>query len=103
MLLALLRLAYFSSPALLVLANVAVGALQGLVPLAVTFGAVLLFEVMTVTGCLQYIMGHVRRMSAGDRIAEVFLIGWGFAYTVSGGECHSVTQCVPDGCKLPLT
>lgn len=84
LLLAFVRLAYLSSPALLVLAHVAVGALQGLVPLAVTFGAILLFEVMAATGCLQYMMGHVRRLSAGNRVAEVFLIGWAFAYTISG-------------------
>jgi hypothetical protein len=83
-----------------VLANVAVGALQGLVPLAVTFGAVLLFEVMAVTGCLQYIMGHVRRMSAGNRIAEVFLMG---GRSPTQCQVRNVSHCLPDGRKLPRT
>lgn len=84
-LLALIRLSYLSSPPLLVLAHTVVGALEGLVPLAVIFGAVLLFEAMAATGCLQWLMTSVRCLSAGSPIAEVFLIGWAFAYTISGG------------------
>lgn len=83
-LLALIRLAYLSSPPLLVLGHTVVGALEGLVPLAVIFGAVLLFEAMAATGCLQWLMASVRCLCAGSPIAEVFLIGWAFAYTVSG-------------------
>lgn len=59
-LLGLIRLAYLASPPLLVLAHVVVGALEGLVPLAVIFGAVLLFEAMAATGCLQFLMTNVR-------------------------------------------
>ena len=93
-LLALVRLAYLSSPPLLVLAHSVVGALEGLVPLAVIFGAVLLFEVMAATGCLQFLMANVRCLSAGSPIAEVFLIGWAFAYTISGAcVCIGWTHC----------
>lgn len=69
-----------------VLAHMAVGALEGLIPLAVIFGAVLLFEAMAATGCLQFLMANVRCLSAGSPIAEVFLIGWAFAYTISGND-----------------
>lgn len=108
-LLALVRLAYLSSPPLLVLAHSVVGALEGLVPLAVIFGAVLLFEVMAATGCLQFLMANVRCLSAGSPIAEVFLIGWAFAYTISGGwamDCHYIyVQCatlaVVGNCRTP--
>lgn len=86
LLLALVRLAYLSSPPLLVLAHSAVGALEGLVPLAVIFGAILLFEAMAYTGCLPFLMANVRCLSAGSPIAEVFLIGWAFAYMISGGR-----------------
>jgi L-lactate permease len=95
-LLACIRLAYLSSPPLLVLSHALVGALEGLVPLAVIFGAVLLFESMAATGCLQFLMANVRCLSAGSPIAEVFLIGWAFAYTISGERCCGMTRSFLD-------
>jgi hypothetical protein len=103
-LLALIRLTYLSSPPLLVLAHTVVGALEGLVPLAVIFGAILLFEVMAATGCLQFMMANVRCLSAGCPIAEVFLIGWAFAYTISGAhnQASATQMCVIIGLPSPL-
>lgn len=93
-LLAFIRLAYLASPPLMVLAHTVVGALEGLVPLAVIFGAVLLFEAMAATGCLQFLMANVRCLSAGSPIAEVCLIGWAFAYTISGMLKTQQRTCV---------
>lgn len=104
-LLALIRLAYLSSPPLLVLAHCVVGSLEGLVPLAVIFGAVLLFETMAATGCLTFMMANVRCLSAGSHIAEVFLIGWAFAYTISGEQQQQQWTCGVGwhaACSLPL-
>jgi len=48
-LLAVIRLAYLSSPPLLVLATVVKGCLESLTPLSVIFGAIVLFEAMEQT------------------------------------------------------
>lgn len=63
-------------------------------PLSVIFGAVLLFEAMDATGCLNFLMANVRCLSAGSPIAGVFLIGWAFAYTISGERGGSVLVVV---------
>eukprot|EP00775_Hariotina_reticulata_P006158 gene6158-6395_t len=83
-LLAVIRLAYLSSPPLLVLSTVVKGCLESLTPLSVIFGAIVLFEAMEQTQCLPWMMFHVRRLSAGCALAEVFLIGWSFVYSLSG-------------------
>jgi hypothetical protein len=38
-------------------------------------------------------MHEVKCLSAGQSLAEVFLIGWAFAFMISGGCAVSLLQC----------
>jgi hypothetical protein len=38
-------------------------------------------------------MGHIKALSAGHPVAEIFLVGYAFAYLVEGG-CACVCVCV---------
>jgi lactate permease len=53
---ALIRLAYLSAPPALVAGCVVSGLLEALTPLSIIAGAILLFQVMDHTGCLEWIM-----------------------------------------------
>jgi lactate permease len=53
---ALIRLAYLSSPPALVASCVVSGLLEALTPLSIIAGAILLFQTMDHTGCLKWIM-----------------------------------------------
>ena len=82
--LALIRLAYLATPPTLVAACVVSGLLEALTPLSIVTGAIMLFEAMQHKGCLQWMMGAIKALSAGHPVAEVFLIGFSFAYLVEG-------------------
>lgn len=49
-------------------------------------GAIALFEVMRVTGCLEWIVQGLKTLSAGNKVAEVFLISWAFVYLIEGAS-----------------
>ncbi|WIA42460.1 hypothetical protein OEZ86_008455 [Tetradesmus obliquus] len=83
-LMAVVRLAYLSAPPLEVLPAALDGCLEALIPLSVVFGAIALFKTMEYTKCLPWMMLHVKSLSAGNPVAEVFLIGWAFACTIEG-------------------
>ncbi|KAI8463143.1 MAG: L-lactate permease-domain-containing protein [Monoraphidium minutum] len=81
-LMAAIRLAYLSAPPALVAACVVSGLLEALTPLTIIGGAIALFQTMEHTGCLAWIMGTVKVLSDGHPVAEVYLIGFAFAYLV---------------------
>uniref|UniRef100_A0A383V6N0 L-lactate permease n=1 Tax=Tetradesmus obliquus TaxID=3088 RepID=A0A383V6N0_TETOB len=83
-LMAAVRLAYLSAPPLEVLPAALDGCLEALIPLSVVFGAIALFKTMEYTKCMPWMMLHVKSLSAGNPVAEVFLIGWAFACTIEG-------------------
>ncbi|WIA22021.1 hypothetical protein OEZ85_004372 [Tetradesmus obliquus] len=83
-LMAVVRLAYLSAPPLEVLPAALDGCLEALIPLSVVFGAIALFKTMEYTKCMPWMMLHVKSLSAGNPVAEVFLIGWAFACTIEG-------------------
>uniref|UniRef100_A0A383VQV1 Lactate permease n=1 Tax=Tetradesmus obliquus TaxID=3088 RepID=A0A383VQV1_TETOB len=83
-LLALIRLTYLASAPVTVLGSCVRGLLEGLTPLSVIFGAIVLFEAMQHSRCLPWMMHEVKCLSAGQTLAEVFLIGWAFAFMISG-------------------
>jgi hypothetical protein len=37
--------------------------------------------------CMPWMMLHVKNLSAGNPVAEVFLIGWAFACTIEVSRC----------------
>lgn len=77
-------LAYLGLPPLTVVPALVAGCLEASIPLSVVFGAILLFQSMQYTKCMPWMMLHVKRLSAGNPVAEVFLIGWAFAYMLEG-------------------
>lgn len=81
-----IRLAYLSSRPNEVTAAVVVGALEAITPLSIIFGAILLFSTMQHTMCLPWITQEIKNMTKGHPVAEVFLIGWAFAYLVEGAS-----------------
>ncbi|KAF8060283.1 L-lactate permease [Scenedesmus sp. PABB004] len=83
-LLAAVRLVALASPPLLVAAAGIKGLLEAATPLSVIYCAILVFEAMHHTACLPWMMAAVKSLSAGQPLAEVFLIAWAFAYMVSG-------------------
>ncbi|WIA11159.1 hypothetical protein OEZ85_011296 [Tetradesmus obliquus] len=84
--LAFIRLAYLSTPTVLVAACVVGGLLEALTPLSIITGAIMLFQTMQHTKCLPWMMGHIKSLSSGHPVAEVFLIGYAFAYMVEGAS-----------------
>ncbi len=64
-------------------AGVIDGVLSSLTPLAIIFGAVLLFEVLTRTGALPVLMRRLRTLSP-DPVAQLMLVGWSFSFLVEG-------------------
>ena len=60
-------------------------------------GAITLFEVMELTGCLTGIIHGLKAVSAGNAVAEVFLIGWAFVYLIEGASGFG--KCVHETCK----
>eukprot|EP00775_Hariotina_reticulata_P004958 gene4958-5199_t len=60
--------------------------LEALTPLSIISGAIMLFQTMHHTKCLPWMMGQIKNLSAGHPVAEVFLIGFAFAYLVEGAS-----------------
>ncbi|GMH40024.1 hypothetical protein BSKO_07928 [Bryopsis sp. KO-2023] len=80
------RLAYLGSPANEVHAAVVIGVLDALTPLSIIAGAILLFSTMQHTMCLPWIIQKIKSLSGGHPVAEIFLIGWAFAYLIEGAS-----------------
>jgi lactate permease len=88
----ILQLAYFrggspdelSSGVLrLVHAGVIDGVLSSLTPLAIVFGAVLLFKTMELSGAMRVVTGRLQSLR-DDRVAHLVLVGWAFAFLIEG-------------------
>lgn len=82
----LIRLVYLSSPPNEVNAAVIFGMLDAFTPLSIITGAICLFSTMQHTQCLPWIVEKIKYLSGGQRVAEVFLIGWAFAYLIEGAS-----------------
>lgn len=67
----------------LVHAGVIDGALSALTPLAIVFGAVLLFKTMEKSGAMAVLAARLRTLTA-DRVAQVMLVGWSFSFLIEG-------------------
>ncbi|QOJ00299.1 MAG: L-lactate permease [Phycisphaeraceae bacterium] len=59
------------------------GALSALTPMAVVFGAVLLFKTMEASGAMAVVAGRLRRGSP-DPVAQAVLVGWSFSFLIEG-------------------
>jgi lactate permease len=59
------------------------GSLSALTPLAIVFGAVLLFKTLEHSGAMAVLTGWLRRLTP-DPVAQCMLIGWAFSYMVEG-------------------
>lgn len=87
-----LQLAYFrggspdepsSGVVRLVHAGVIDGVLSSLTPLAIVFGAVLLFKTMELSGAMRVVTGRLQSLRA-DRVAHLVLVGWAFSFLIEG-------------------
>lgn len=81
-----IRVAYLNTVANYANAAVWGGFFEALTPLSIITGAILLFQAMHHTKCLPWMMGQIKLLSGGHPIAEIFLIGWAFAYMVEGAS-----------------
>ena len=59
------------------------GVLSALTPLAIVFGAVLLFKSMQKSGAMRVLAVRLRQMSP-DPIAQLMLVGWSFSFLIEG-------------------
>lgn len=69
--------------AALVHAAVIDGVLSSLTPLAIVFGAILLFASMEKSGALATLAAWLRRLSP-DPVAQLMIVGWAFSFLVEG-------------------
>uniref|UniRef100_A0A7S3JXS0 Lactate permease n=1 Tax=Aureoumbra lagunensis TaxID=44058 RepID=A0A7S3JXS0_9STRA len=67
-------------------ASVIKGLGDSLTTICIVFGAICLFEMLKMTGALDWLTGKLRSFSRGNQTAEVMLIAWAFAYLVEGAS-----------------
>lgn len=79
----LLQMLWVSGGGVMLAARVIEGLLTSLMPLAIVFGALVLFRVLLVSGAMGVITAHLER-SAPDPVMRVLLIAWSFSYLVEG-------------------
>ncbi|MEO0513497.1 MAG: L-lactate permease, partial [Planctomycetota bacterium] len=71
------------STSVLLAARVVEGLLTALMPLAIVFGAILLFKTLDASGAMRTLTATLER-SAPDPVIRVVLIAWAFSYLVEG-------------------
>ena len=81
-----LRLTYFKSDPNEVNAACLAQALGALSIISIIFGAVVLFQTMEMTGCMDWITELMRVVTGAHPVAEAMLIGWGFVNIVEGAS-----------------
>jgi len=81
--LALQALAGTSAGAGVLAARIIEGALTALMPLAIVFGAIILFRTLERSGAMRAITSRLER-SVPDPVLRVLLIAWAFSYLVEG-------------------
>lgn len=59
------------------------GVLSSLTPLAIVFGAVLLFKTMDKSGAMAVLAARLRELTP-DPIAQLMLVGWAFSFLIEG-------------------
>lgn len=59
------------------------GVLSSLTPLAIVFGAVLLFKTMEKSGAMAALAARLRELTP-DPIAQLMLVGWAFSFLIEG-------------------
>jgi len=59
------------------------GVLAALTPLAIVFGAVLLFKTMEKSGAMAVLTARLRTLSP-DPVAQLVLVGWAFSFLIEG-------------------
>jgi lactate permease len=70
-------------PARLIHAAMIDGVLSSLTPLAIVFGAILLFKTMDKSGAMGVLSARLRTLSP-DPVAQVMLIAWAFSFLIEG-------------------
>eukprot|EP00124_Ichthyophonus_hoferi_P001413 Ihof_evm2s73 gene=Ihof_evmTU2s73 len=81
-----IRLAYLGAVPANASASIIAGALDTMTPISIVAGAIILFETMTYTRCMPWMMRELKLLSKGHPVAEIMLIGWAFAYMVEGAS-----------------
>jgi len=80
----MLRLLHPNGPAVLRIHAAAIdGALSSLTPLAIVFGAVLLFKTLEKSGAMGVLAARLRQLSP-DPVAQLMLVGWAFSFLIEG-------------------
>jgi len=59
------------------------GVLSSLTPLAIVFGAILLFKTMEKSGAMSFLAERLRALTP-DPIAQLMLVGWAFSFLIEG-------------------
>jgi hypothetical protein len=69
----LIRLMYYGSDVVLTCGSVVLGVHEALSPMSIIAGAMILFETMEATKCMEYMMREMKALTAGHPIAECML------------------------------
>ncbi|KAI9025452.1 L-lactate permease [Hyaloraphidium curvatum] len=80
------RSAYFAAPGNLVAGCVISGFLDCLTPITVIGGAMFLFETMTQSGAMDWIIWQLKKLSKGHPIAEIMILGYCFNALIEGAS-----------------
>ena len=81
----IIQMFYFNSPALALNANVAAGLVATLTPITVIFGAIMFNRMMETTGCIDVIRKWLATISPNP-VAQLMIIGWAFAFMIEGAS-----------------
>ena len=81
----IIQMFYFNSPALALNANVAAGLVATLTPITVIFGAIMFNRMMETTGCIDTIRKWLANISPNP-VAQLMIIGWSFAFMIEGAS-----------------
>ena len=79
----LIQLVHFPLQPLLIHAAIIEGLLTALTPVAIVFGAILLFKTMERTGAMNTVREWLNGITS-NKIAQLMVVGWGFSFLIEG-------------------
>eukprot|EP00923_Selenidium_pygospionis_P013717 GHVN01023679.1.p1 GENE.GHVN01023679.1~~GHVN01023679.1.p1 ORF type:complete len:657 (-),score=66.71 GHVN01023679.1:842-2812(-) len=60
------------------------GFLSAWQPIVIVYGAIVMFDIMDRTGCMEWMIHQIKNISKGNPVAEIMLIPYAFGYIIEG-------------------
>ncbi len=79
------HMVWFETDPNLTNATVLFGLLEALTPISIIWGAIFLFKTMELSGAMDTVRTWLNGVT-GDRVAQVMLVGWAFAFLIEGAS-----------------